>query len=345
MHSIQTKQLTLALCLLGLSLPAFADGGICIPSKKGGFNAGIDALYLRANTDNLAYGIVTSNPNTFTGFDHTNEIIDPTYDWGFRVQIGYWFPCSCYDINLAYAYLNTVDSDSVLAPIDQQPNSAIIVPPLTDSQLGNEVYFSANSKVEFDLNVIDLDTGRHVSSNNYDVRLFAGLRYANIDRDIYTTAEPFADTDTGAVTANQQFKSHFKGIGPRIGAQGRYGQCCGWGLDADISMAVLVGQLNSRYQGNMSFDDDEPHYWTTRENKNCAIPALEAKLGFDYTSRLGCKRDSVLVFEAGYQAASYLDVINTPSMNNGYDGEYTSVTSTTSNVTFNGPYLGVKYYA
>lgn len=340
------KQFISTLFLLSISLPAFADGGICMANKKSGFNLGINALYLRANTDNLAYGILRTYPNfdnDGTSFDGRNEVIDPTYDWGFRVQVGYWFPCTCYDINLAYTNLNTIDTDSVRAPepVDYFLSS-VIVAPLTDSQLWGEEFAAASSKVEFNLNVVDLDAGRHTAGNNYDIRLFAGLRYANMNRDIYTIAESLPEESE--YTANQQFKSHFKGVGPRIGAQGRYGQCCGLGLDADISAALLIGQLDSHYQGNINGIDFHRR-WTAREAKNCAIPALEAKLGCDYTYRFGCKRDTLLVIEAGYQASSYLDVINTPNLNNDYDGEYTAVTSTTSNVTFNGPYLGVKYYA
>lgn len=337
--------------LFSLNSPAFADGGVAMSTKKGGWNAGVDALYLRANTSNLSYAILTTSPDptAAVGFDQSHAIVDPTYDWGFHIQVGYWFPCTCYDINLAYSHLNTIDSNSIESffVLDRNGDSVpveIIIPPLSDPFLANSQFMGANGKARFDLNVVDLDAGQHVSGASYDMRFFAGLRYANIDRNLYTTGNPLSDFLSNV---HQEVKSYFKGVGPRIGVQGRCGQCRGWGLDADVSLALLIGRLDSDYQGNVTFGGDDEEHWNAHEAKNCAVPALEGKLGIDYTHPLGCNQNtSSIVFEAGYQMTSYLvDGVNTPSFNNLFDGEYTSTTSISSSVTFNGPYLGVKYYA
>lgn len=339
------KLLSFVLITLGIASSAFAADDLGVSTHKGGFNIGVDALYLRANTDNLAYGVLRIYPdNQSTYFDGYNEVIDTTYHSGFRAKIGYEFPGSRYDLNLTYSYFNNSDSDSVNAPRPvREFGSSVIVSPLTDSDLWNKEFAGANSKAAFNLNVFDLDAGQHTMGNAYDLRLFAGLRYSRIDRDIYTSTTPINIGDQ--LSATQQFNSDFKGIGPRIGAQGHYGLFRGWGLDADINMALLVGQLSSRYQGDVLETDGRSNKWTAYESKNCGIPVFEAKLGVDYTHLLSSKRNASVVFEAGYQGTSYIDAINTPTLNNNYDGQYTSSTSVTSNVTFNGPYLGVKYCA
>jgi len=332
------KRLSLALVALGLSAPAFADSTVLVPSQHGGFKAGIDALYLRPTSSDLSYATNLSFPSSdVTGFER-NASVDPSYDWGFYVQVGYLFPCTGNDITLGYTYLRSDDTDSVIAGTGS--SDAITVLPM--SQLFDTTFDSASGKAKFDLNVVDLDGGQRFTTGAYDMRMFAGLRYANIDHHLETSV---ATSDDGPY-GSQSFQSQFRGLGPRIGVDGRYCLSSGFGVDANLSTALLVGQVDSHHSLTEAESSDSTA--NTFESKNGdqkrVVPVLEAKLGVDYTYIMDCRCKSSLMFEAGYQVTNYFNAVDharvvSPS------GDGIIYQGTTNDVAFDGIYFGVKYYA
>jgi hypothetical protein len=353
------KRLSLALVALGLSAPAFADSTVLVPSQHGGFKVGIDALYLRPTSSGLDYATSLTFPTGFVspgGFER-NATVDPSYDWGVYAQIGYLFPCTGNDLTLSYTYLSNDNSDSIVAPTPISAvttgSAGIAILPL--SVLSGVEYGAAAGKAQFTLNVVDLDGGQRFTTGSYDMRMFAGLRYANIDTTVKTFGSPFPVGVGGGVnttsTGYQEFKSQFRGLGPRIGVDARYCLSSGFGVDADLSTALLAGRTDSHYYATTVTTTTPVNTLEVKNgSNNRLIPVLEAKLGVDYTYIMDCRCKSSLVFEVGYQTTNYfnaadhhvrvIDPITTTTT-----GPTVADGGSTSDVGFDGPYLGVKYYA
>ena len=360
------KCLFVALLALGLTAPAFADDAVLVPSQQGGFKVGIDALYLRPTSAGLDYATLATDPTDFPiGFEsNANATINPSYNFGVYAQVGYLFPCTGNDLTLGYTYLSGNSTDSIVAPpltISGNvaiPNGVVFVLPLTAVSFSSALSFSsAQGKLEYTLNVVDLEAGQRFASGPYDMRMFAGLRYANIDSTLSTLAAPFT-LPPGIfglvnifVSQNQEFNSQFRGIGPRVGVDTRYCFGSGFGVDVDVSTALLVGNVNSHYNGSLTSTITTPpttsNFHAENSSRTRVIPVLEAKLGLDYAYTF-CSNRSALIFEVGYQVTNYFNasdhhfnIVSPGPFNVG------SILSSggANDVAFDGPYLGVKYYA
>src|SRR5262249_40629597 len=143
-------------------------------------------------------------------------------------------------------------------------------------------------------------------------------------------------------------------IGPRLGVDGRYCLCSGFGIDANLSSSLLIGTADSRYHAARVVTT--PTTTTTlfeakNGSRNRVVPVLEAKLGVDYTRIIDCRCKSSIVFEAGYQVTNYFNAVDRPRVLNATvvtpatAGTQFVYQNTTSDVAFDGPYFGVKYYA
>ena len=358
------KCLFVALLALGLTAPAFADDAVLVPSQQGGFKVGIDALYLRSTSIGLDYATRIVFPTDASSLGTaSNAIIDPSYHLGAYLQAGYLFPCTGNDLTLGYTYLSNDSTSSITAPAPiingtsaTATGGIFVLPILGLFTIGTTGGFgSAQGKVEYTLDVVDLEAGQRFTSGSYDMRMFAGLRYANIDSTLSTLALPYvlAPNITGGsinrvLSAVQDFNSEFRGIGPRLGVDARYCLSSGFGVDMNVSTALLVGNTNSHYNATLipagfstsSFHAENPS--TTR-----IVPVLEAKLGLDYAFAF-CSNGSALILEAGYQVTNYFNasdhnfsILSTKASTFGS----TLSSGGANDVAFDGPYLGVKYYA
>ena len=276
------KRLSLALVALGLSTPAFAadcrSSTVLVPSQHGGFKVGIDALYLRANGSDLGYATNVTFPSNFSLGLEDNKSVDPSYDWGFYAQVGYLFPCTGNDLTVGYTYLNTNDTDSILGT--PGVTTGILISPLSVLAAENFVddandglFGAAQGKSEYTLNVVDLEAGQRFTTGAYDLRMFAGLRYANMDTTLKTLAQPFDEGQVNTLVSGvQDFHSQFRGVGPRIGVDARYCLSSGFGLDADLSTSLLVGRVDSHFKAAVTDTADLPTLFFTP--KMVLIPVL-----------------------------------------------------------------------
>ena len=331
------KRLSLALVALGLSAPAFADSTVLVPSQHGGFKVGIDALYLRPSNSDLNYATVVLPPDGFfTAGSQRNSFVDPAYDWGFYAQIGYLFPCTGNDLTLGYTYLRSDETDSVIAG----SGATIAVVPFLGAIFPGG---SATGKSEFDLNVADLEGGQRFTTGSYDMRMFAGLRYANIDHELQTHVQ---STGVGGPIGSQEFKSQFRGLGPRLGVDGRYCLSIGFGNDANLSTALLVSHVDAHYDRTFQLTPSlsVARFQARNGSENRLVPVLEAKLGVDYTYIMDCRCKSALAFEAGYQATNYFNAVDHSRVLN-LGGTAFDHQNTTTDIGFDGIYFGLKYYA
>lgn len=229
------KKLTIGLAVLlsGYAANSFAalpygssKFDVCVPSFCGGFTLGLTGLYWRPSAPHLDYAL--SYPAVATSFfpfaftDGRYHSVDPDYDWGFKAEVGYVFPCTGNDINLTYTHYDQDDTDThsgdpVLFPtltdtfsdlslVDFAFPATITLPAITltlggvTATIGAGVVLPvtgvispatpivASAKADFENRTWDLDFGQHINVGcNLRLRWFGGLRYSDLEHKLDVT--------------------------------------------------------------------------------------------------------------------------------------------------------------
>jgi Legionella pneumophila major outer membrane protein precursor len=291
------KKLTFGLSLLftGITINSFAAVptgtpryNVCIPSFCGGFTFGLAGLYWRPSTPQLDYALTFPDIDDDFREGHLHNV-DPNYNWGFRANIGYVFPCSGNDVLLSYTHFNHSHSNHV----SLRNENEVLIPTLTDEQsftneitipniLSSEATISvtgvpraAHANTNFKLDAVDLDFGQYVNVGcRLRFRWFGGARYARLENRLDTRYHSQGEltttrfTDPTVPSANITFdvitnicdnlrqKSKFDGVGPRFGLDASYHLGGGFGVVGDVSTALIVGREDSHL-------NDEIHSLTT----------------------------------------------------------------------------------
>lgn len=331
------KRLSLALIALGLSAPVFADSSspfdVTVPNQNGGFNIGVDALYLQPSAGNLSYGTVYNGATagSSSAVSGTVETVDPTYHLGFDANIGYRIPNTGNDVDLDWTHLgNMSNSSSSYAPAGG-----------SFTHVGENGFTysgqTGNSNAQFQYDAIDLDLGQAVMFGDYfKFHAFTGARYANLQQKI-DNIYGNTSSSTGVLTSHYSYQdSQFKGLGPQVGFDGRACLPYNFGLDASLTGSLLVGSLdsNASVQRIPAGTIPTPTVLSySNNNSDRVVPALDGKLGVDYTINFNNADRSSMMIQAGYQVTNYFGVSNM-ILNNGVNSD--------NNVAFDGPYAGIK---
>lgn len=316
------KKITLSLIAAGLATASSAYAAVptgaapfqvVVPNLQKGVNLTLEGLYLQPSNSDLAYSITPSAGNN----TYSTSSVQPDYNFGFGVGLGYVFPESGNDVQAHWQHYNQSTTDT-------SSNSFSTVDYGT---LGN-----GSSDTTFKFDTIDLDVGQYLSiGTRLQTRLFAGLRYVNLQNN---TTNTVADVNNGNVVLSSVIDSKFQGAGPRIGIDTSYHVKDCFGVVAHLATSLLVGRTT-----------DTTNYYTIDgdslaldpDNQTRVVPSLDAKLGFDYT--IGFKNGtSNMTIEAGYQVTEYVDAIDKTQIQGN-----TLINTTTSSVGFNGPYLSLNF--
>ena len=327
--------MTLLVASVGVFTSAQACG--CDPCPNwccGSFEVGAQAIYLRPTSCDLDF--VISDPRPFVpsnGIGTAQSLpqgkhhgIDPDYEWGFRVSVGYIFDCSCYDVRVEYTYLHSHDKSCVrpegeggLWPTFAHPRYMVDTP-IFNGILSNQIPAVAKASAKFDYDAVDLQfASRSVKNCNLDLRVYAGLHFANIDHrfaaEYRGTVEPGNTSSFLMDPVQVRWNKNTWGIGPLFGLDLRYQVACGFGIGAHVGAAILAGETDGRY-----FEHDLiPQLGTStpladeiadvcHPHRNILFPYFRTGLGINY---LWCCGDCFnLLVELGYEFNSYINTIH-----------------------------------
>lgn len=338
-----TKLCLATLCFIS-SVSAFADGykgeapplvPVSIPSFAGGFEFTLGAIYMTPDSSNLDYlGINRGQTVPLTTVnDRVDYGVNPSYDWGFLLGVGYVFPGTSNDVKLDWMYYhNDFKSTEYLVGVGQTMVFIPGGPPAAvDSLDGNEV-LRATGKVDYRFDAVDLTFGQYLNfGSRLQTRLFAGLRYMRLDDDLSTGYAVLADrgTITGPINntyVNGTVNSSFNGLGPLVGIKADYYLGAGWSLSGGIDGALLVGNLGLNASSHTAIFTNtiftEPFELSSAtdanyafDNQNVIAPGFDAKFGLDYKYQFN--NGTLLGFELGYQVTKYIDVVAQVDRNDG----------------------------
>lgn len=374
------KRLSIALAAIGISAGALAalpaatnPTEVSVPQLSGGFVIGATGFYLQPTDSNgdLDYASANVNNNSVSGatsfFNNVNlHNVEPGYDWGWGVNVGYIFPNTGNDVNLSYFRFDSKDTASTsvagfngLPPSSGSAGNFILPVGLTPAN--GDSYQNANARVDYDLDQVDLTAGQYI---NVGCRLtlhpFAGLRWAQLDRKL--TENYFAPGSTsgtaGTVTIGNNGtlalneKSDFEGIGPIAGLDATYYVDQGFGVVGHFDTGLLVGNVDSQTTEAMvglnttvvgSATPASTFNATYKADSNHRlVPVADAKLGLDWTYLFNNTDNSDVTVEAGWQVSHYWNAVDRLTIT---DGPGAAITGRkTSDFGLSGPYLNVTVH-
>lgn len=230
---------------------------VVVPRYCGAFTFGIYGLYWRPAVAHLDYVLVwdsvddSGDPVFSSGGEPIS--LNPSYNWGYKANVGYIFPCSGYDIAATYTNYDHdfkefipnsapgLSSFMSLARGEISSNTlgfadpVVLAFPFNDFEATIDasripIDFS-EARTDFAYQAWDLELGKSVSVGcDIRFRWFGGIRYMQLDHElnvdyIGSLTTSFIDTPApGAsltVNANADLlvtqDSNYNGVGPRFG--------------------------------------------------------------------------------------------------------------------------------
>ena len=215
------KKLSIGLALIcsTLSVSTFAAlptgaSRFCVnvPSYCGGFTFGLAGLYLRPSTPELDYAMIFDICDCGGVEGGRYKSVDPKYQWGFNVNIGYVIPCTGNDINLSYTDYNENEHNRV-GPTDNTTILGALAP--FDFSTNSFATSTASAKATFNYQALDLEFGQAINIGCLTrFRFFGGARYSNLDNhldatylgNVTLTTAPLSESFIFETTQKTRFK-------------------------------------------------------------------------------------------------------------------------------------------
>ncbi len=244
--------------LLATTLIAFStlQAEECDPSCCPNWSLSVSALFWQAQEDGLDYMIKNESGLAFVNNNGSVKRVDPDWDWGFRLGLGYRSNCDM-DFRLNWTWFCTDGTDSTSADF---PAGLFHVWTIPGSSLTPAT--QAKAKWDLKLNIIDLEMGAPLSPTCYlDIRPFIALSTAWIDQKLNIDSSGGVSTGGAALTVLDdaiRMKNDFWGIGPKIGLDTDWCIGCGFSIFGNIDLSLLYGRFDIDQTESILFENLTP---------------------------------------------------------------------------------------
>lgn len=330
------KKLVVLMAAMGLIGASYAGKPCKVQSMpslvpaNGHWIVGLTGLYLRptVSSDELQYGTssfrsTNSVGTNFYSLTNTRDLtIDPHYHGGFIFNLGYQLPCDCNDVMLSYLRLNSSDSEATNGYV----NGNVFTGPGIGVVSSVPATFTGHSSINLDQ--VDLAFGHTTNlTQSIDVRLFAGLRYVNLDQTFNDTSHFTSTSGTPPFFASSSDSSSFEkthnkfwGVGPLFGASGNYYLASCFGFTGQLDTAFAIGRPHHNFTSTDTSINTTTIFGVTTRSTNTStfnsqtgtsyavVPVMDGKLGAFYRMDVGC--NTMLNIEGGYRAMHYFNIIH-----------------------------------
>jgi hypothetical protein len=225
--------------------------------------------------------------------------IDPKFDSGFRLKIGYKFDRDNWDNQLCWTWYKTTKSDSFNGSSDVNATTNQLIP-LWGGGIrgpnvgGRHIYYagdfdlasSVNSKFKFEINNLDYELARALYiSKNLSIRPFIGARGSIAEQRLEIRYNAFTSNTGGLVDADAigvytvKPRSDFIAIGPRAGMDFKYDFYRGFGIYAIGSLSMLFSKFDTNYQINY---ENHGNLVNVRDKFSSGISNSQLAAGINY---------------------------------------------------------------
>ncbi|MFA5960526.1 MAG: Lpg1974 family pore-forming outer membrane protein [Tatlockia sp.] len=328
---LNLKKTAVAVLALGSSAvfagtmgPVCTPGNVTVPCERVAWDFGVQALYLQPTlSGGNGYDFYTDGAFGFGGdpfvdgfYRHRNE----DWNWGFKLEASYHFYMGN-DLNVNWYHLSSDD----------------------DNNHHNNWLYTYTSRYHYQpkWDAVNVELGQHVDfSDRKFIRFHGGVQFARLEHDRRTSFDNF---DLTGLYYGHTGENRFSGFGPRFGADMNYMLGNGFGVYANGAAALLVGSAKFDHRLNPFVASTIVRSGLTtfafnnnNNSRTIMVPELEGKLGAKYTYAMA---QGDLTLDVGYMWVNYFNAEHT-IVNNGIIG---GVDVRESNVSFNGPYVGLKW--
>jgi len=375
----------LAVAGLAASLSAYAavptdaqPFQLVVPNLKSGLEINLEGLLLRPSNSTLGYGVISpltpaNTPALPIVVDSSQTLaqVNPDYNFGFRVGLGYIFPNSGNDVQINWTHFDHSTTDSVTAGAGEELTTAagIVLPNFTNNPriipidqgvnlvIDNDVSPTVSSTVNFKADAIDLDVGQYLDvGTRLRMRMFGGLRFARVETN-QTDSAAFGVNENleivgaapvllgvGSYAETDSFNSKFTGVGPRFGIDTSYHIANCFGIVGHVAGALLVGKVDDNTNSDLSLNLDATPTGIDFGFPNGEIASIgtsgsssETRVVPAFDAKLGLDytyifaNQAQLSLEAGYQWTQYINAVD--KLSTGISGSiFEPETLTPSNV-------------
>lgn len=273
----------------------------CEAATCGTFHVYADYLYWKPVQDQMAYAMKAPIELAPSGDLPTSglikaKVVQPSFKYrsGFRVGVGYDFPCTFWDTQVSWTSLHDKVKSRVSGTNRVLPLSGFLL--VTDSDsLAN----SGVSHWHFEFDVIDLTLGRNfMPVCDVFFRPYVGAKIANIKQKQNSAFFGLTNRAGEPVFLSTSKRNAFRGVGPSLGVDAALKFCSNWSLNGGISGALLYGKFNTHNNSELLTDGDllaihvkDRHKFRLRPNMNtyfgigwetCFCDSYQFKVGVAY---------------------------------------------------------------
>jgi hypothetical protein len=293
-----------------------------------GYYLRVEGGIVQATGDQTTFAeIMSITPVPFSTTPVGSLRLAPDDGWSGRVEIGARFG-EDWDGGVRYSRLKSVGKKASGAL-----GALTYAYPVLGKATGYYGTASATAEVSYD--VVDFEAGHHVKLGDADVRLAAGLRYADLEQGLRTQFATVVGATT--FTAADDHQVEYRGLGPRLSAQFSVPVgAAGLRIGAAVGGAILGGRIErvTTRVGAPGFIGTN----STKRRKYRTAYALDAEVNLSYQWQL--KQDATMSLAAGYRGEAWLGVNDTTTQASPSGARFGA---TDADQTFHGPFLRVDY--
>ena len=276
-----------------------------IPDKAGGWTAMAEVMFMRPSTGELDFAIEDPQDGSKVTTGRVLSV-DTDYEPGFQIGVGYDFAGTGVDAKLAWSRLRTSNDESATAPAG---STLIATLSSKGTGEGSSDADSARANVDFDYDVVDFEVGQTFQAgSSVDIRLFGGVRYANMDHDmeVFYQGGTFdaQGPDDGALVTS---KVDFSGIGPRIGVGGSWDLGSDFSLFGHTAVSLLVSDFDASHVETSDSQNNPFRVNVTQDFDTRVVPVVEISLGAGWVNRLSW---GLLTLRGGYEVQNWFNVVD-----------------------------------
>ncbi|NGX47797.1 MAG: hypothetical protein K1000chlam3_01180 [Chlamydiae bacterium] len=231
-------------------------------------------------------------PPTSFNFKGKLERIDPNWDWGFRLGLGYNFCYDEWEAKATWTYYKTDKSD-------QKEGSLLNLWGHTDVSSSST---SNLIKADFELhyNTFDLEFGRGFGAGRcFCLRPYFGIRGAFIDQklDVFNQALLLNPNPGETLSTDLKAISDFSGGGFRFGLDGRFDFCWDMSLFGIASYSLLYGKFHADFRETTSGTPEDGSNMTavsnlviadTDDEFHMGVSSIQLSLGLQWNRSYCC---------------------------------------------------------
>lgn len=301
------KTLSVALASIFIMLQANAQDPCCEEYSEAWPLVSIEYLYWEVQEDGLYPAILPEGPMESEIKENNLRLRNQKFEYtsGFRVALGYNCDCMKYDVSLAWTRIHPSTTAHFSVPEDEVL-FAISFFDQTDSDVAKANSLVSRWHLDFDM--LDLVLGRkYTIGERFKLRPNIGVKGGWIDQlqKIETDDLLLGQPPDEIVQATAHRRNNFKGIGPRVGVDLKYGFGSHFEVISTISGALLYGNFSLENQMFLSdtsksgMPGQGPETTTLGNSDSRLVPTAQILLGADWVTCFDSCSDQTYWFRLG----------------------------------------------